>query len=486
MILAIDQGTSGSTLLLVNEEGRIVDREYREIRQSYPQPGWVEHDPEEIAGGVLEMARALARRSDRPIRAIGITNQRETIVLWDRRTGKPVHPAIVWQDRRTAPLCELLKPEEPFFRQRTGLFLDPYFSGTKIRYLLDSDPSLRSRAEAGGLCAGTVDSWLIWKLTGGQAHATDRTNGSRTLCCNLGTGEWDPDLLGRLHIPASLLPTIHPSRHWFGECADRELGPIPLAGVAGDQQAALFGQACFRSDLVKNTYGTGCFVLRYAEDRLQIPKDPILATAAASPSGGPAFALEGSVFVAGAAVQWLRDELRLICTSAETESIARSVSDTGGVFVVPAFTGLGAPHWDAHARGAILGLTRGSSAAHIVRAVLESIAFQAADLLSLPALGGGLRELRVDGGASQNDFLMQFQADILGIPVNRPVDIETTALGAAYLAGLQAGVWASASEIEALRKTDRIFEPQMSADQREHLLQGWRSAVARVLSHETH
>jgi len=482
MILAIDQGTTGTTLLLVNEEGVIVDRAYREIAQHYPKPGWVEHDPVEILDGVIALAGELIRRAPSPPRAIGITNQRETVVLWERKSGKPVHNAIVWQDRRTAGLCQALKPEEPLFRERTGLFLDPYFSGTKLAWLLNSRPEIRAAAENGDLLAGTIDTWLTWSLTGRTAHVTDITNASRTLCCNIHKGDWDAELLAKLGLPRALFPDIHPSRHHFGECRIKGLPEgAPIAGIAGDQQAALFGQGCFRPGLAKNTYGTGCFLLSFTGAEAAIPAEPVLVTAAASPTKDREYALEGSVFVAGAAVQWLRDEMKLIQSSAETEAIARSVADTAGVYVIPAFTGLGAPYWDAEARGAILGLTRGAGRAHLVRAVLESIAYQTADLLTIPSLRN-LSELRVDGGACQNNFLMQFQADLLGVPVNRPMNIETTALGAAYLAGLETGLWSSASEIEQLRRTDRIFEPRTTQDQREELLWNWRRAVKRVLT----
>ncbi|NQU42108.1 glycerol kinase GlpK [bacterium] len=482
-ILAIDQGTTGTTVLLVDERGRIVDRAYREIRQYYPHPGWVEHAPEEIFQGALDLAAELVARAPEPPRALGIVNQRETVVLWNRITGKPVHPAIVWQDRRTRDICLDLKSEETFFRDRTGLFLDPYFSGTKLKWLLDSSPSIRAAAENGDLLAGTIDTWLTWRLTAGAVHATDRTNASRTLCYNLHTAGWDPDLLARLDLPACILPQIHPSRHAFGECRAPGLPDgLPIAGIAGDQQAALFGQACIRPGLMKNTYGTGCFILSYQGDDAEIPRDPVLLTAASTPDRSKAYAVEGSVFVAGALIQWLRDGLSLIRSASETEDLARSVENSAQVHVVPAFTGLGAPHWDPDARGAILGLTRGVEKAHIVRAALESIAFQTADLIGLPAFRANFQELRVDGGACQNDFLMQFQADILGAPVNRPVHIETTALGAAYLAGLETGVWGSGAELEELRQTDRIFEPKISQDEREHKLDAWRRAVRRVLS----
>jgi glycerol kinase len=470
----------------VNVVGRIVDRRYCQITQYYPEPGWVEHDANEILRSVLTPASELIRSSPEPVKAIGIVNQRETVVLWNRKTGRPVHRAIVWQDRRTAPMCREMKSQEAEFRAKTGLFLDPYFSGTKLRWLLDSDPKIRASAENGDLLSGTIDTWLTWNLTGGAAHVTDITNASRTLCCNIHTGQWDSDLLARLNIPRCLLPKIYPSRHTFGQCQVKGFPQgLPVAGIAGDQQAALFGQMCVRKGLVKNTYGTGCFIMSYQGGGAAIPREPILITSAYSPDEEKSYALEGSVFIAGAAVQWLRDEMHMIQASAETEAIAQSVPDTAGVYVIPAFTGLGAPYWDPNARGAILGLTRGAGRAHVVRAVLESIAYQTADLLSIPRLSEHLVELRVDGGACQNNFLMQFQADLLGVPVNRPVDIETTALGAAYLAGLEVGLWSDFKQIEALRRTDRIFEPRLSSDQRGELLAGWKKAVSKVLSPES-
>ncbi|MCP4680045.1 MAG: glycerol kinase GlpK [Deltaproteobacteria bacterium] len=483
MILAIDQGTTGTTVLLVSDEGVIIDRAYLEISQYYPRPGWVEHDAEEIFQSVVTLSSEILDRTSEAPRAIGITNQRETVVLWDRKSGEPVHPAIVWQDRRTADICRQLKPAESLFRERTGLFLDPYFSGTKLAWLLDLNSKLRLAAERGDLLAGTIDTWLVWRLTGGAAHVTDITNASRTLLCNIHTGDWDETLLKELNLPRALFPEIHASRFGFGETHIAGLpNGIPISGIAGDQQAALFGQACIRPGLVKCTYGTGCFLLSFTGEDDSIPSDPILVTSAATPTGEPAFAREGSVFNAGSTVQWLRDEMKLIGSSEETEAIARSIPDTSGVFVVPAFTGLGAPYWDADARGTILGLTRGTGRAQVVRAALESIAYQTADLIGIPSLSENLTELRVDGGASQNDFLMQFQADLLGVPVNRPLDIETTALGAAYLAGLETGVWSDMSEIEQLRQEDRIFEPRISSDEREHLMQGWQDAVKKVLT----
>ena len=486
MILAIDQGTTGTTILLVNEDGVIVDREYKEITQYYPNPGWVEHDPEEILQGVIELAGKLIERSPDPVKAIGIVNQRETVVLWDKKSAKPVHRAIVWQDRRTSDICREMKSDEPFFREKTGLLIDPYFSGTKLKWLLDSDRNIRVSAENGDLLAGTIDTWLVWNMTGGSSHVTDITNASRTLCCNIYTGDWDDELLEKLNLPRCIFPKIHPSKYLFGKCQHSELPKdLPISGMAGDQQAALFGQACTKPGMVKNTYGTGCFILSFCGEQVKIPSEPVLATAASSAAGEQVYALEGAVFNAGAAIQWLRDKMGLIKNSFETEEISESIPHTSGVYVVPAFTGLGAPHWDSGARGAILGLTLGVGRKEIVRAVLESIAYQTTDLLKIPSLAKNLSELRVDGGACQNNFLMQFQADLLGIPVNRPVDIETTALGAAYLAGLEAGVWSDIDEIEKLRRTDRVFEPQITSDKREELLSGWKSAVKRVLSEKS-
>ncbi|MFH1742696.1 MAG: glycerol kinase GlpK [bacterium] len=486
MILSIDQGTTGTTALLIDPAGRPIDRAYREIRQYYPQPGQVEHDPEDIWDSVCATCGdLLSRNTDKP-KAIGLANQRETIIVWDASTGRPVAPAIVWQDRRTADICRRMREEglEPEIRERSGLLLDPYFSGTKIAWLLDSDPQLRRRAERGELRAGTVDSWLIWKMTDGAVHATDRTNASRTLLLNLRTLDWDEASLGHFSIPRELLPTIIPSSGVAAETV--EVGPfpegIPLAGIAGDQQAALYGQGCFGAGNAKNTYGTGCFYLRHTGSSCAISEHPILTTVAASSGKQAMYAFEGSVFVAGAAIQWLRDSAGFIKESEDCEQIALEVPDTAGVFFVPAFVGLGAPYWDPDARGAIVGLTRGATWKHIVRAALESITFQVCDLLGVEELGEGLDELRVDGGACRNDFLMQFQADLLGVPVNRPEQIETTALGAAFLAGLAVGEWSSEDDLQNVRSSERIFEPSKAAENRQDLLHGWKEAVARVLT----
>ncbi len=488
-ILALDQGTTGSTALLVHQDGSVLARGYREFTQSYPQPGWVEHDPEEILRVSLEaMREALAGAGERPA-GIGITNQRETVVLWDRRTLAPVAPAIVWQDRRTSERCRELRETgiESLLRDRTGLVADPYFSGTKLEWLL-KDPDLRRRAGRGELAAGTVETWLVARLTGGRTHVTDHTNASRTLLYNLGAREWDPALLQIFDVPPELLPSIVPSVGTVAETDREHLGAsFPIAGLAGDQQAALFGQGCCREGMAKNTYGTGAFLLVFTGQRRPTPPHGILATAACGARGDPAYALEGSVFIAGAAVQWLRDGLGLIQTAAETDALARSVPDTGGVHFVPAFVGLGTPHWETEARGTITGLTRGTARAHLVRAALEAMAFSSAELLAAMAGAGGLDvpALRVDGGASANDWLMQFQADVLGVPVERPDMVETTALGAAGLAGIALGVWSGTEDFLARRRFQR-FEPVMSVPERRRRRAGWDRAVAGALAWARH
>jgi len=456
--------------------------------QSYPQPGWVEHDPEAIWQSQLAAAqRVLAEQgvTGDDLLALGITNQRETTLLWDRRTGEPIAPAIVWQDRRTAADCEALRAagRTAELRRRTGLVPDPYFSATKVAWLLTHLPGARARAEAGELAFGTVDSYLLWRLTGGRVHATDVSNASRTLLWNLVENEWDPELLAWFGVPAAILPEVRPSAGGFGEADPRWFGrAIPITGVAGDQQAALFGQACLRPGMAKNTYGTGCFLLQHTGATPRDSAHGLLATAAWRLGDRTEYALEGSVFVAGAVVQWLRDELGLIATAAETASLAAQVEDTGGVFLVPAFTGLGAPHWDPRARGTIVGLTRGTTRAHLVRAALEAIALQTADVVAAMTADAGtpLPSLRVDGGAAANDLLMQLQADLLGVPVERADDRETTALGAAWLAGVGAGVWRDAAELADHWRADRVFEPQWSADRREQLRAGWARAVERA------
>ena len=491
-VLALDQGTSSSRSIVFDAQGRVASLAQRELRQHYPQPGWVEHDPDEIWDTQLATAHeAIAQAGLQPadIAAIAITNQRETTVLWERRSGRPVHPAIVWQDRRTAPYCAQLRAQglEPQVQHTTGLRIDPYFSGTKLRWLLDRVSGAHIAAAQGELAFGTVDSWLLWRLTGGAVHATDVTNASRTMLFDIRHNRWDEGLLQALHIPASVLPQVRPSSHVYGQTAAAVFGrPIPIAGIAGDQQAALFGQACFGPGLAKNTYGTGCFLLMHTGAKLQPSANGLLSTAAAQTSAQPQYALEGSVFIGGAVVQWLRDGLHAIPASADVQALAESVADAGGVVVVPAFTGLGAPYWQPDARGAIVGLTRGTTMAHIARAALESIAFQSAALLQAmdrdarSAGGAPLAELRVDGGASVNDLLMQFQADLLGIPVLRPQVVETTALGAAYLAGLASGLWSGVDELAAQWQLQRRFEPMLSRERAAERMAGWERAVRQA------
>ncbi len=501
-LLALDQGTSSSRAIVFDAHGSIVASAQREFRQIFPQPGWVEHDPREIWSSQLATAReALARASlgAADIAALGITNQRETTIVWNRATGEPIGNAIVWQDRRTAPACEALRQRglEPLFRERTGLVLDAYFSGTKLAWLLEHVSGARAAAERGELAFGTVDSWLMWLLTGGAAgatranaiHATDPTNASRTLLFDTQQGAWSDELLAALDVPRALLAEVHPSSHVFGHTtADLFGAPIAIGGVAGDQQSALFGQACFRPGQVKNTYGTGCFMLMNTGARFEVSNNGLLATSAAQAGSAPQFAREGSVFIGGAVVQWLRDGLRAIQASSEVQQLAESVPDNGGVMFVPAFTGLGAPHWNPDARGTIVGLTRGSTIAHIARAALESIAFQSAALLEamskdIVAAGGTpVAELRVDGGAAVNDLLMQFQADLLGIPVIRPKVIETTALGAASLAGLSCGLYAGTDELAGQWQVERTFHPTMSRARAAALMQRWEHAVAQAVA----
>lgn len=481
-VLALDQGTTSSRAILFNHQGKPVARAQRELPQSYPAPGWVEHDPEVIWATQLSAAREALQSVDiSEVAAIGIANQRETTLVWDRATGAPAHPAIVWQDRRTADLCDRLREEghEPAIQAYTGLLLDAYFSASKLAWLLERVPNFRQRAEAGQLAFGTVDSFLLWRLTGGALHATDRTNASRTMLFDIHREEWSSHLLDLFTVPSSLLPKVVPSLGIVGETLPDLFGrAIPIAGIAGDQQAACFGQTCFRPGMVKSTYGTGCFLLAPTGDAAPVSTHRLLTTLAA-PAG---YALEGSVFMAGAAVQWLRDELGIISRADEIDALAASVPDTAGVHVVPAFVGLGAPYWDPHARGAIVGLTRGTGKAHIARATLESIAFQCRDVLDAMVRDRGepFREVRVDGGAAANDLLMQMQADILGVPVVRPRVTETTALGAAYLAGLGTGFWSGVDEVESLWARDRTFEPKWSDERREVAYAGWRAAVERV------
>jgi glycerol kinase len=484
-VLALDQGTTGSTALLIHQDGSVLGRGYREFTQHYPRPGWVEHDPEEIVRVSLEaMREALAGAGERPA-GLGITNQRETVVLWDRRTLAPVGPAIVWQDRRTSERCRELRETgvEALLRERTGLVADPYFSATKLEWLL-RDPAVRRRAERGELAAGTVESWLVAKLSDGRAHVTDHTNASRTLLYNLAQRDWDPELLRLFGIPRELLAEVVASSGTVAEVDPSHLGlSLPIAGLAGDQQAALFGQGCCSAGLAKNTYGTGAFLLVYTGAAVPAPSRGVLATAACGPRGEPAYALEGSVFIAGAAVQWLRDGLGVIQSAGESAALAQSVPDTAGVHFVPAFVGLGTPHWEAEARGTITGLTRGTSRAHLVRAALEAMAFSSAELLAAMTGPGGLEVpiLRVDGGAAANDWLMQFQADVLGIPVERPDMVETTALGAAGLAGLALGVWSGADEFLAGRRFHR-FTPRIDEPERRARRIGWDRAVGAALA----
>ena len=492
-ILSLDQGTTGTTVLLVDAHGDIVAQGYREFTQHYPRPGWVEHDAAEIWEvtqlAIADVLTPLPSDARTDIAAIGIANQRETTVVWERKTGKPIHPAIVWQCRRTAERCAALKRQglEEFVKAKTGLVLDAYFSGTKVAWILDAVAGARERAERGELAFGTIDTWLLWKLTDGKVHKTDYTNASRTLLFNIETLAWDDALLEIFNVPKAILPEVCPSGGIFGEAEisaqAEKRDRVPIAGIAGDQQAALFGQLCLEPRMAKNTYGTGCFLMLNTGSQRVHSEAGLLTTLACGLTDTPVYALEGSVFVAGAAVQWLRDGIQIVETAAETASAANRVADSDGVFVVPAFTGLGAPYWDAEARGAIFGLTRGTTREHIIRATLEAIAFQSTDVVTamLADADVTLEKLRVDGGAVANDFLMQFQADVLGIAVERPCRIETTGLGAAYLAGLATGIWGDAMELEASSTIERIFSPQMDANRRAEKLAGWKDAVQRIL-----
>jgi glycerol kinase len=489
-VLALDQGTTSSRAILFDRRGRAIASAQQEFRQYFPQPGWVEHDPGDLwettrAVAVAVLRRAGIRRGD--VAAVGIANQRETTLLWDRRSGRPLHRAIVWQDRRTAPACAALQKKGlgPLFRRRTGLLLDPYFSGTKLAWLLDNVPGARRRAGRGELAFGTVDTWLLWRLTGGRVHATDASNASRTLLAGLRTGDWEEPLLRALRIPPEVLPRVLPSSGVFGEVDSiRELRGVPVSGIAGDQQAALFGQGCFRAGMAKSTYGTGCFMLMNTGSRPVASRNRLLTTIAWRLGDRLEYALEGSVFVGGAVVQWLRDGLGLIARSSDVESLAARVPDSGGVAIVPAFAGLGAPHWDPAARGAIVGVTRGTTAAHLARAALESIAFQTADLIGAMEADSGrrIRELRVDGGAAVNDALMQFQSDLLGAAVVRPRVTETTALGAAALAGLAVGFWKRRAEVAAIAGKGRTFRPGRTRRE----LEGPRAAWSRAVSATRH
>ncbi len=485
LVLALDQGTTSSRALLFGRDGTVHASAQQEFRQIFPEPGWVEHDPTEIwatQSGVLHEALAKAHIAARDVAAIGITNQRETTVLWERATGRPIANAIVWQDRRTAPLCDELRAAglAPLFAQKTGLVIDAYFSGTKVRWLLDHVDGARARAERGELAFGTIDAWLIWHLTGGRVHCTDASNASRTLLFNIHTGDWDDELLRILRVPREVLGSVVASS---GVCGEARIGgvDIPIAGIAGDQQAALFGQACLSPGLAKNTYGTGCFLLMNTGGSAVASRNHLLTTVAWKRDGRLEYALEGSVFIGGAVVQWLRDGLQIIRNAHEIEALAATVPDNGGVYLVPAFAGLGAPHWDAYARGAMFGLTRGATRGHIARAALEAIAFQSADVLGAMEKDAGitLTELRVDGGAAANNLLMQFQADLLGVPVVRPQVLETTALGAGYLAGLAVGYWESSDDIGRNWRVDRRFEPAMPRERAAELRGQWEKAIGR-------
>ncbi|MEL6939409.1 MAG: glycerol kinase GlpK [Cyanobacteria bacterium J06598_1] len=491
-ILSLDQGTTSSRAIIFDHDGSICAIAQKEFQQFFPQSGWVEHDANEIWAsqiGVVNEAIAKASLSASDIAAIGITNQRETTVIWDRATGEPIHKAIVWQDRRTAPQSDALKAagHEQLFQSKTGLVVDAYFSGTKIQWLLDNVEGAREKAEKGDLAFGTIDSWLIWKLTSGALHITDASNACRTMIYNIHKGEWDEELLSLLNIPKSLLPEVRGSSEVYGKTTEGLLGAqIPIAGIGGDQQAATFGQAALEPGMAKNTYGTGCFMLLNTGAEAVTSHNKLLTTVAWNVNNKVTYALEGGIFIAGAVVQWLRDGLGIIKRSEDVEPLASSVPDTDGVHVVPAFVGLGAPYWDSYARGTITGLSRGSTAAHIARAALESIAYQTADVLDAMRQDSQIDivELRVDGGASRNDLLMQFQADVLGIPVVRPKVTETTALGAAYLAGLAVGYWANQQELVQLWQMERRFEPNMSAKKRETLRKGWKQAIAQTLYKE--
>ena len=486
-ILALDQGTTSSRAILFDKEGAIVATEQQEFPQIFPKPGWVEHDANVIWESQLAVAKAVLKNNQiepTDIASIGITNQRETAIIWDKRTGKPIQNAIVWQDRRTASICDGLKAQglEQYVREQTGLVIDAYFSGTKVHWMLTNNPDLDTE----NLAFGTVDSWLIWKLTGGEVHVTDYTNASRTLLYNIKDLKWDDKMLDVLDIPKNILPEVKPSSGVVGYTNESLFGAkIPIAGMAGDQQAALFGQACNEVGMAKNTYGTGCFMLMNTGKKMVESKSGLLTTLACGLDGQPIYALEGSVFIAGAAIQWLRDGLELIENAADSEALAAGVPSTDGVYVVPAFAGLGAPYWDMYARGAILGLTRGTSKAHLVRATLESLAYQTKDVLAAMEKDSGvpLKSLRVDGGATANNFLMQFQADMLGVPVGRPQVVETTALGAAYLAGLAVGFWKK-EELGTAWKIDKRFEPTMDEDTKAGLYKGWAKAVSRAMAWE--
>ena len=487
-MMALDSGTTSNRCILFDRAGRIVSVAQREFTQYFPQPGWVEHDANEIWAtllGVAVEAMQMAGAAAADIAAIGITNQRETTIVWDKATGEPVHHAIVWQCRRTSEYCDELRGRglTARFREKTGLVLDAYFSATKLHWLLENVPGVRERAAKGELLFGTVETWLIWRLTGGRAHVTDYSNASRTMLCNINTLDWDEEILAELNIPRSMLPKPLPSSGLFGTTDPSLLGgEIPITGAAGDQQAALFGQTCFQPGEAKNTYGTGCFLLMNTGEKPVFSQNGLVTTIAWGLGGKVTYALEGSIFVAGAAIQWLRDEMKLIANAAESEAVAQEVADTNGCYVVPAFTGLGAPYWDQYARGAIVGLTRGCNRAHIVRATLDSLTYQTYDVLNAMRADSGiaLASLKVDGGASANNYLMQTQADVIGAPVLRPTCVESTAMGAAYLAGLAVGFWRDQAEIRKIWAVDRTFEPQLDAKSRDARLHGWHRAVQRA------
>lgn len=488
-ILSLDAGTTSCRAIVFDRQGNIQAVAQKEFEQHFPKPSWVEHNANEIWStqiGVAAEALAQARLQPGDVQAIGITNQRETAVVWDRRTGQPIHNAIVWQDRRTSPMCDKLRAagKEGFIQERTGLLIDAYFSATKIAWILDNVKGAREQAAAGELAFGTIDTWLVWKLTHGQKHVTDVTNASRTMLFNIHTGQWDAELLKLFNIPASMLPEVRSSSEVYGQTASGLLGSeqVPIAGIAGDQQAALFGQLCLQPGQTKTTYGTGCFMLQSTGEKVLLSRNRLLSTVACQLNGRTTYALEGSVFIGGAVVQWLRDGLEIIRKSSDVSKLAATVPDNGGVYLVPAFAGLGAPHWDSDARGLMIGLTRGTNKAHIARAAVESIAFQVADLVSAMQADSGLAlpEMRVDGGASRDDLLMQFQADLLGVPLVRPAETETTALGAAYLAGLAVGLWKGTDELVAMQRIDKRYEPNMSREQAAALRKQWTRAVERA------
>lgn len=488
-VLALDQGTTGTTVLIMNYKGQIVSRVNREFTQYYPQPGWVEHDPQEIWALTLGLARQAMLQANivpQQLKAIGITNQRETTVVWDKYTGQAICNAIVWQCRRTAPLCEEMKEAgwEAKIKDRTGLVIDAYFSASKLAWILENIPDARQKAQDGRLLFGTIDSWLLWQLTGGQLHITDYSNASRTMLFDIHTLQWDEQILNYLDIPRCLLPDVHDSSKIYGLTQAELFGAeIPIAGLAGDQQAALFGQQCFQAGSAKNTYGTGCFLLMNTGSKAVKSNHGLLSTIAWGINGEITYALEGSVFMAGAAVQWLRDEMKMIATAAESEELASSLTDNAGVYMVPAFVGLGAPYWDMYARGTLVGMTRGTGRRHLVRAVLESIAYQTCDVLDAMMVDADIKldSLKVDGGGSNNNFLMKFQADILGARVERPLIIESTAAGAAFLAGLAVGFWHDQDELQSIRQLEQIFKPDMDNERRSRLLSGWQQAISCAL-----